>query len=87
MDQLLQIMNPNDCIQKREGRGRGNRREVVRVNDSIMIKPLLIVVGSLNATGGSGASTVCHALATALTQIGPYTTVIEAYIKCSSSDW
>ena len=56
-------------------------REVVRVNESITIKPLLIVVGSLNATGGSGASTVCHALATALTQIGPYTAVIEAYTK------
>ncbi|MGG0937074.1 hypothetical protein ABHN11_13300 [Brevibacillus centrosporus] len=56
-------------------------KEVVRLNESVTIKPVLIVVGSLNATGGSGASTVCHSLATVLTKIGPYTAVVEAYTQ------
>lgn len=56
-------------------------KEVIRVNESVTLKPLLIVVGSLNATGGAGASTVCHAIATVLSKIGPYTVVVEAFTQ------
>ncbi|WP_103109463.1 hypothetical protein [Brevibacillus reuszeri] len=55
--------------------------KVVRINASVTIKPLVIIVGTLNATGGSGASTISHLLAAALAPIGPYTAVVEAFTQ------